>query len=220
MNALREYNKYVLKRCYNFTKEQDLATPLLVSSSQDYLNGLNRRILYIGQETNGWLNYSDKEFMPEVEEVEQGYLRFLDERGANNKDFWMFIRKCLEISKEELSNNVVWNNTIIASKRVGLGHPVMTDELRQTSIEYLTYLHNYFKPEYTIFVNGPCNPYYSMTTELLETFDSSLAGDYPTKSNPVLIDDQKGIIWTYHPNYLNKSHLKDDVIGKIKKKIL
>ncbi len=220
MNDLREYNKAVLERCYGFIKEQDLSTPLLVSSSQDYLSKLDRKVLYIGQETNGWLNYNDKCFMPQVEEVEQGYLKFLDEKCANNKDFWMFIRKCLEISREELSKNVIWNNTIITSKRVGLGHPVMTDQLKQISIDYLKYLHNYFKPEYTIFVNGPRNPYFDMTTELLKNFNSDLVGNWPTKSNPVLFDDSKGIIWTYHPNYLNKSHLKDEVIGKIRKKIL
>lgn len=220
MNELREYNKYVLKRCYSFIQEQDLATPLLVSSDENYLKGLKRKVLYIGQETNGWLNYSDKNFMPNVDETEQGYYNFLNKKCANNKDFWRFIRECLSISKEELSNNVIWNNTIITSKRVGTGHPLMNDEIKEISIDYLAYLYNYFNPEYTIFVNGPHNPYYEMTKELLTRFDSDLVGNWPTKSNPVLIDDNKGIIWTYHPNYLNKSHLKNEVIEKIKKKVL
>jgi len=220
VSELRECNKYVLKRCYNFIQAQDLAIPLLVSSDDNYIDGLNRKILYIGQETNCWLNYENINYMPDVEKVEQEYFDFLAKRCANNKDFWRFIRDCLEISREELSKNVIWNNTIISSKRTSIGNPKMTQELEDISIKYLIYLHDYFKPEYTIFVNGPKKPYLTITNEVLKNLGSDLVDNRPTVQNPVLIDSNKGVIWTYHPNYLNKSHLKDEVIQKVKKKIL
>lgn len=217
MNKLRNYNKYILDECNKFIFKEDLATPLLVSSDNKYINGLNKKILYVGQETNGWLNYNNKFFNPSVEEVENGYIKFLKEKGTNNKDFWDFIRKCLNISREEMSKNIIWSNTIISSKRQGLGHPKITNELEKVSVDYLTYLYNYFKPDYTILVNGPNNPYYKITIEFLKNIKSNLINDWPNKNTPLLIDYSKNIMWTYHPNYLNRSGLKNDVIKKVKK---
>ena len=219
MNNLKKYNNHLLNQYYKLTNKQQLSIPLLVSSSEKYINNLDRKILYIGQETNGWLNYNDESFMPNIDYIETAYLNFL-KNGANNKEFWMFIRKCLNIPKEDLFKNIIWNNSIITSKRIGIGTPDINSELRTMSIKYLKFLHNYFKPEYTIFVNGPRNPYYNITNDLLKDLNSSLIGKWPTKEEPVLFDDQKNIIWTYHPNYLNKSHLKNDTIYKIKKKLL
>lgn len=219
MNELKKQNNYILNQYYNLPNKEQLSIPLLVSSSEKYTNNLNRKILYIGQETNGWLNYKDEFFMPDLDYIETAYFNFL-KNGANNKEFWMFIRKCLDIPKEELSKNIIWNNSIITSKRIGIGTPDIDDNLKSISIKYLKFLHNYFKPECTIFVNGPRNPYYSITNNLLKDFDSSLIDKWPTKEKPVLFDDKNKIIWTYHPNYLNKSHLKNDTICKIKKKLL
>ena len=55
----------------------------------------------------------------------------------------------------------------------------------------------------------------TITNEVLKNLGSDLVDNRPTVQNPVLIDSNKGVIWTYHPNYLNKSHLKDEVIQKV-----
>ena len=36
-----------------------------------------------------------------------------------------------------------------------------------------------------------------------------------TGKNPILYDCDKKIIWTYHPNYLNRSHLKEESLNKM-----
>lgn len=219
MNELHEFNKYVLEKYNNFTKTQDLSCPLLVSSNEDYLNSFDKKVLYIGQETNCWYNYNSKDIKPSAHELEAAYLYFLKERCAVNKDFWIFIRECLNISKEQLANNIIWANTFICGKRKEIGHPVPTDELVSLSIDYMIYLYNYFKPNYTILVNGPRNPYYKLTIEFLKNVKSNLIAYWPTKDKPLLIDDSKNIIWTYHPNYQNRSGLKKQIISKIQNKI-
>ena len=216
MRNLREYNEEILNTYYKLDNYNDLAMPLLVSSKNDYFNSFERKILYIGQENNSWLNYDGENKSFCVDDVEQAYLNFLSE-GANNKEFWTFIRNCLEISKEKLLTNVIWNNTVICGKRMGIGHPKMNEKLEKISTQYLIYLYEYFKPEYTIFVNGPSNPYYNIMQEVLKNINSDLCNMWPTGKNPILYDCDKKIIWTYHPNYLNRSHLKEESLNKIKK---
>ena len=77
---------------------------IVVSSKNDLFNSFERKILYIGQETNSWLNYDGENKSFCVDDVEQAYLNFLS-MGANNKEFWTFIRnniKALPL-KEDLS---------------------------------------------------------------------------------------------------------------------
>lgn len=218
MSDLNKFNQYVLQKYNNFTEVQDLSCPLLVSSNEEYCDSLDKRVLYIGQETNCWYNYSNKDIKPTALELEDAYLNFL-KKGATNKDFWLFIRECLNISKEELSHNIIWTNTFICSKRTEIGHPIPTEELTNLSIEYMTYLYDYFKPDWTILVNGPKNPYYRLTIEFLKNVKSNLINCWPTKTNPVLMDDSKNIFWTYHPNYQNRSGLKKQIIREIKRKV-
>ena len=73
---------------------------------------------------------NDKNLKPSVEELENAYLYFLKDRCAVDKDFWKFIRDCLNISREELVKNVIWTNTFICSKRTEIGHPIPTKELK------------------------------------------------------------------------------------------
>ena len=55
------------------------------------------------------------------------------------------------------------------------------------------------------------------TQEVLKNINSYLCNMWPTGKNPILYDCDKKIIWTYHPNYLNRSHLKEESLNKIKK---
>lgn len=219
MNNLQEFNKQTFEKYQKFPNKEELASPLLVSSNEEYLNGLKKRVLYIGQETNCWVNYKSKEIKPSVQELEDEYLKFLKERCAVDRDFWKFIRECLDISRQDLVKNIIWSNTFICSKRTQIGAPNQTKELVDLSLEYLTYLYNYFEPDYTILVNGPRNPYYKLTIEFLKNIKSDIVNYYPTKETPVIADDSKNILWTYHPNYQNRSGLKKQIITDIQKRI-
>ena len=56
MNKLNELNKYIYEEYKQLPNREELSIPLLISSNDDYTNNLERRVLYIGQETNCWMN--------------------------------------------------------------------------------------------------------------------------------------------------------------------
>lgn len=210
MNELHDLNKYIFEEYMHLPNREELSIPLLISSNSIYTNNLNRKILYIGQETNCWMNYDDEKFIPSVKEIENTYYNFL-KNGARNREYWKFIRKALNIKSNELVNNVIWNNVFIAGKRTEIGCPY-NEKLEDLSIEYLLEVTKILNPEYTIFVSGPKNPYYSVVIKYLKEMKSKLINEYPTVDNPIINDEK--IIWTYHPTFQNRSHLRDKVLEK------
>lgn len=213
MDKLHNLNNYILEEYKHLPCREELAIPLLISSNPLYVDNLKRKILYIGQETNCWMNYNDPVNVPDIDEIEDQYYRFLKE-GARNKDYWKFIKSVLNIEGKDLINNVIWNNMFIAGKRTEIGHP-NNDKLEKLSVEYLLEVTKMFNPEYTILTTGPTNPYYHMTYQYLKALKSNLINSYPTRENPMIYDEN--IIWTYHPNYQNRIHQKQKVIEKVSK---
>lgn len=211
MDRLRDLNNYVLEQYMHLPNREEFSIPLLINSDSLYIDNLKRRILYVGQETNCWMNYDNPTTIPSIEEIEEKYYQFL-ESGACNKDYWKFIKNVLNIGDKDLVNNVIWNNMFIAGKRTSIGHP-NNKELEKLSVEYLLEITKLFNPEYTILVSGPREPYYSMTYCYLKELRSKLIDSYPSKENPMVYDEN--IIWTYHPNYQNRIHQKQKIIEKV-----
>ena len=213
MNKLNELNKYIYEEYKQLPNREELSIPLLISSNDDYTNNLERRVLYIGQETNCWMNYDDSTYLPDVDAIEDKYFNFLKD-GARNRDFWVFIRNVLELQREDLLSNVIWNNVFIAGKRRSMGHPETNDKLEDLSMEYLLEITKIFNPEHIIFVCGPTNPYYRVVTKYLKEINSKLVYEYPTPDKLIINDDR--VIWTYHPAYQNRIHKKDEVLIKVR----
>lgn len=213
MDQLHDLNNYILEQYKSLPNREELSIPLLICSNSLYTDNLKRKILYLGQETNCWMNYYDPVNVPNIEEIENKYYDFLKD-GARNREYWKFIKSVLNINCDELVNNVIWNNMFVAGKRQTMGHP-NNEKLEKLSFEYLLEVTKLFNPEYTILVCGPTNPYYHMVINYLKEIKSTLIDTYPTPQNP-LVDDGK-IIWTYHPNYQNRIHQKEKVIKKVSK---
>lgn len=213
MNNLEELNKYIYEEYKHLSNREQLSLPLLIFSDSTYIDNLQRKILYIGQETNSWMNYDDAYYLPDVSTIEKRYYEFLKE-GARNKNFWLFIKNVLDIDSDQLLSNVIWNNIFIAGKRQSIGHPDSNDKLEELSVEYLLEITKIFNPEQIIFVCGPKNPYYRIATKYLKEINSTLIYNYPTINNLVINDDR--IIWTYHPAYQNRIHVNDKVLTKVK----
>lgn len=212
MNELHIFNKKIYEKYKLIRNVDELSCPLLVSSNEIYLNNLNKKILYIGQETNGWINdYENKEYF--IDEIEQVYYDFMV-KSNYNKPFWQFIKSIINSNK--VIDNIIWNNTLIAGKRVGIGCPDNYQELQKLSLEYLLFLYNYFNPEVVILVNGPNNPYYDVTINFLKQINSNI-NKYPTLDNSLIIDETKNIFWTYHPSYQNRKNMTDKNKQLIKK---
>lgn len=215
MNKLHKFNKYVLSKCNGLEYKESLACPLLVSSNPEFENNLERRIMYIGQENNGWVNWNETSFEYSQELIEKRYYDFLKE-GVTSTEFWQFISKVLNVPREELIKKIIWNNTLIAGKRYEAGPPECDNRFKDLSLENLLFLYEYFKPEYTILVNGPNNPYYDITYKFLKEIKSKLQDYYPKLDNPMLVDEDKKIIWTYHPNFQKRKSLHREIIPNIR----
>ena len=208
---LKEFNYNLIEKYNTIENVTELSSPLLVSTNKTYLNNIknsNNRILYIGQETNGWVNDGDYSVITQ-ELIENTYLDVIKRKNSN--EFFKFLNN---FSANNF-HDVIWSNTLIAGKKYGKGHPVITDKLQELSLENLIFLYKYFRPHITLFVSGPCNPYYEIIKEFLNTINSKI-DTYPKNDNPVILDSDKNIFWTYHPNYLNRSHLKQMVLKNIK----
>ncbi|MBE6153042.1 MAG: hypothetical protein E7166_02275 [Firmicutes bacterium] len=209
---LKEFNKTLIDRYRTIENVVDLSAPLLVSTDSNYLNNIsnsNNKVLYIGQETNGWINdINDWSLTQEL--IESVYLEVI--KRKNNNEFFRFINNF----STNTYQNVIWSNTLIAGKKYGKGYPVITDKLQELSLENLVFLYKYFKPDITLFVSGPNNPYYEIIKEFLNIINSKIES-YPKISNPVVYNKEENIFWTYHPNYLNMKHLKTKLLSKIKK---
>lgn len=215
MNKLSDFNKYLLDKYNEIDYKDSLACPLLVSSNPEFKQNLERKIMYIGQENNGWVNYNKIECQYTQKLIEDRYYEFL-QNGAASTEFWQFISKVLSVSREQLINKIIWNNTLIAGKRYEIGPPDCDNKLKDLSLENLLFLYEYFNPEYTIFVNGPNNPYYDITIKFLKEIKSKLQDNYPKLDKPLLVDDDKKIIWTYHPNYQKRKSLHKEIIPNIR----
>lgn len=214
MNKLYEFNKYALNKYENLDYKDSLACPLLVASNPDFTNNLERKIFYVGQETNRWVNYNESGSNYDQQSIENRYFEFL-KNGVVSTEFWQFISKVLNVSRKELIKKLIWNNTLIAGKRDEAGAPECDSTLKDLSLENLLFLYEYFEPEYTIFVNGPNNPYYSITYNFLKEIKSKLQDYYPKLDNPMLIDEDKKVIWTYHPNFQKRKNLHKEIISNI-----
>ena len=93
---LREHNIEILNSLRKTIEDYKLSNPLLVFSNKKYIENLKKqkRIMYIGQETNGW------ELKDNIDSIEECYLKFLY-NGASNREFWRFLK--LIRNKEEIS---------------------------------------------------------------------------------------------------------------------
>lgn len=221
MNKLRNFNEEIFEEYMNLENKDKLSCPNLVSSKRFLENIKKHPVLYIGQETNGWVNY-DKDFdynNISLDKIEDTYDNFLIDYHTSKSTFWNFLKKCLKEDYSSFHKNIVWCNTLLMGKRFDKGHPEVDYNLYELSIQYLLFLYDYFEPSAIINVSGNSNPYYNITNDFLQIINSNLQNIWPTNTNNVLIDSETNYIWTYHPTKLNYMKKTDEACEKIYKKI-
>lgn len=197
---IKTYEKYLL--CSHESPEQ-LSYPLLVSPKCIEKTG---KILYVGQETNTWGNQGNNELS--VEQLEYLYDSFL-KNGATNRPYWKFIK---EMIHEPLYDSVVWTNLLLCGKRDSMGTPEVSEFLFQLSEEYLWNLYQISQPSSVIIMSSPNSVYKHLIKRFLEKLNCQITEIISSKQ-PVLIDEQKKVIWTYHPKFLALSK-KTDLVQK------
>lgn len=220
MDKLRKFNEDIYNRSLKIDDVENLSCPNLVSSKKFLEHIRPNPILYLGQETNCWVN-DNRKCIVDLEEIENAYDHFMINRGTSTKSpFWQFIKMSTNIKYKDIYKNIVWCNTLLMGKRYSSGTPEVSKELASLSLENLLFLYEYFKPSVIITVTGNRNPYYDITTKFLKEINSSLVGNWPIFNDPLIEDAEKDIYWTFHPRFLrlNKG-MQREVSGRIYKKI-
>jgi len=214
---LNQINNFITEQFSYYEFKEELSRPLLVTTDETYKKNVQNKILYIGQETNGWgshrMEFDDIE--EERNYIERVYYNFLYKKNATGKDFWRFIKNTIEIEETEIKNNVIWSNAFIAGKKDDKGITEYNHEISEISIKYLTFLYEYFEPRATIIVSGPKSPYLENINIFLENIGKKI--EKPNIKEPLRYDED--VYWTYHPTFLNKKNMSKEVSEKIKKLI-
>ena len=211
MNHFHLYNQDIFNQYLLCEKEHPdkLSYPLLVSP--ECLNKTGK-ILYIGQETNTW--GKDLTSNMTVKELEGLYDSFL-QAGATNRPYWKFIKSIIDKS---LYESVVWSNLLLCGKRDGLGTPEVSDDLFRLSTEYLYHLYEVCKPSCVVILSSPRSIYANLIQSFFENIGCDIL-DIISPSQPILVNLDKNVIWTYHPKYLAMSKQTEKVKTICKKYI-
>ena len=217
MNNLRIYNEKVFNEYLSLSNKENLAFPNLVSSKIFLDKVCKNPIMYIGEETNGWINYKDN-YESNIDYIEDAYDYFYTVRCTSKTIFWKFLKKVTEVNYDEMYKNIIWCNTIISGKRYDKGAPIVDYKLRNLSIEYLIFLYNFFKPRIIIDVSGNKEVYSVITKEFFKSLNIDLQDKNLDKDNILL--ESNNVFWTYHPNrllYLSKySDVSNKILSKVK----
>ena len=104
-------------------------------------------------------------------------------------------------------------------KRDSMGTPEVSEFLFQLSEEYLWNLYQISQPSSVIIISSPNSVYKHLIERFLEKLDCQITETISSKQ-PVLIDEQKKIIWTYHPKFLVLSKKTEQVQKSCKQYIM
>ena len=115
-----------------------------------------------------------------------------------------------------LYDSVVWSNLLVCGKRDGLGTPEVSDELFQLSTEYLYHLYEISKPSQVIILSSPRLVYAKLIRSFLENI-GCVMNETISSTQSILVNQEKNIIWTYHPKYLAMSKQTEKVKSICKK---
>lgn len=220
--GLREFNIEIAEEFKKLPHHEEFSEPLLISSDPYYIQAIeetNLKVMYIGQEVNTWGNSKSEELRYDAKRLEKEYYDFFNVYHGTGKDFWKFYLSFTNDERQHILRHLIWNNALIAGKRGEKGTPEHAKELIELSIKYLTYIVNYFKPDFIIIVVGPSDPYYTVINGVLKNVNINIDG-YPTSKKPLLISEDKRVFWTYHPNYLNRISSKKEILETIKTEVI
>ncbi len=208
MNKLENLNDNVFEQIKFIDKDYKLSNPLLVTPNA------KGKILYLGQETNGW--FSSHNNFTSARELEKEYDNFFMKAKMPNTLFWKFIRRVTGVNDVANLGDITWGNIFVCGNKDCKGTPLLFDEIKDISVDYLVNLVDILGIEKIIAVVGPKNPYYMV----LDTLASLLGwefNDWPKINKPYVYSDNEKLFYTYHPMYLQKSNNLNKTIDGAKK---
>ena len=207
LEKLQTLNDEVLEQIKFIDKDFILSNPLVISPKA------KGTILYLGQETNTW--YGSHKDVTSARTLEGYYDEFFLDNGMPNKPFWRFIRNAAGTHDVGNKGNITWANLFICSNEDRKGTPVLFDEIKDLSINYLLDIIDILGIEKVVSVVGPKNPYYDALMNLLGELGWK-TDMRPTINKPVVYSDNNKLLYTYHPNSLQRTHNFDDACLEVR----
>ena len=226
--AQTEWNTFVVDPYFKTNKNTVLSRPYYMGVSAEYINSCNR-IMIIGQETKDFGLYVDDWPMNDIREWGVDYLRKQlygivspkNKCGYNRSAFWKFFKLFNQQGFAPCWNNIDKIQQTINGKTVPLTRELESHfcqqygDLKKSLIQKEI---DICQPKTVLFITGP-NYTHSMATSF-GVDETLLWENRPNIANPISdITDILGTgtkcIWTYHPTFLNRKHMLEDVFKNI-----
>ncbi|OHD57520.1 MAG: hypothetical protein A2014_04730 [Spirochaetes bacterium GWF1_49_6] len=204
-----------LKTLVNNIGNEDTADyegPLLMYCWEDKYLSSKKKILFIGQETNGWngfLRPTSAKIIDDIIDIYKGF-----ELGARyNSVFWQYVNY---INKKinDSALNFMWTN-VLKFGRSGIGRPdeqVQEEELLNFNI--LKDEIEILNPDVVLFFSGP-----NYDQDIINRIDGVEFNTCSNRDTRVFTRLKHKVLpsktfRTYHPNYLRKSG-NEDILDEI-----
>lgn len=178
--------------------EKGSSAPLLLSTSEAYREA-SPRLLFVGQETNGWSQPTSTG--DPIEELIERYEAFRFGEKFRNSPFWRAVHGIREdVNPGSSDASILWSNLGKVDVDSDLPPEEMLDSLLQADI--LPREIEVTEPDAVVFFTGPTSEY---DTVLRRTFDgvelSEVEPNLHEVSHPGLPERSYR---TYHPNFLQQ----------------
>jgi hypothetical protein len=216
----KAYNEKIkgLKNSPEFADEVD--GPILMHCWEEEYNKSAYKILFVGQECNGWIGYMDDKIDTSID----GYKEFALSKNGNRTIFWQYVNRinsALNPAQAE-GKNFLWTNVSKFSTLDGKGLDWDTHVSTINNFNCLKEEINATKPDVVIFLSGPnydgkINVQFNNEVKF-EPFKERHIREISKLEHPDLPQQTYRI---YHPNYLQrskKSYLLDELIDHLKSK--
>jgi hypothetical protein len=202
-------------------KAEKTAYPLFIRSNSGY-ECADVKLLIFGQETNMWCAEDEKIFSSNISlnEILELYDNFFGKKACYKKpsNFWPCIKYLIDKLQEKnscIKIDYLWSNIIKMAYYYKKGIPSFYEKIVKPILNSLVVKEvKILKPDFILFFTGP---YYDFV------IDDIFKNPQKKKINKfnerqlceIVIQDVKKCFRTYHPQYLNRSKLKNKVINKI-----
>ena len=199
-------------------EEADYVAPLLMQCWENDYAAAKIKIVFCGQETNGWQGYVRPTTPQNIDEILAGYLQFNMGREYNSL-FWQYVHGIhSEVNGD--NNGFAWTNVLKFGKS-DAGKPdslVLSAELRYFNV--LKDEIRILSPDFIVFLSGP--NYDEDLSSRLRNLTFEQGSDCNVREFALL----KSVylpcpaIRTYHPGYLNRNpELSTKILSLISKQI-
>jgi len=190
------------------------ANPLLIHiDSEDDWEKADIRLMFFGQETNGWFGEWREESRPGrpgIADLQEVYDVFFNKNAGYGGQFWNGIKRFKKLLQEkypEKKISWIWNNVVKTGKEDAKGlppdyiyeverehFPVIKDELKIT------------KPNLVLFLTGP--NYDGIIKDNFGEIAYQAVTPYSARQiSQVTIDNVPFAFRTYHPGYLYRNNI-------------